>query len=539
MWRADDPQGGEAEKVKFDVVWYTRGIGLDLGCGPRKAFPHMLGVDSCADTALFGIPIKPDVVCKDAHDLDGEIEDASVDFIFSSHLLEHLQDTRAALANWWKKIKPGGHLVLYLPHRDFYPNVGQPGANPDHKHDFVPLDIQQHMAAIGSWDLLVEEERDGGTEYSFLQVFRKRERDDGLHHRPAYSPRPAKTACVVRYGGFGDSIQASNILPELKRQGYHVSFMTTPRGHDILKHDPHIDEFLIQDNDQVPNHELSDFWAAQAKRFDRFIQLSESVEGTLLAMPGRANHMWPDALRRRELGKNYLEFTADLAELPYRSDARFYAAPEEAAAASRYLVDIRSDLAGPLRIGMRLPERFFILWCLSGSSVHKFYPGQDLVMRRVLATIPEAVIITNGDEACQVLEAGWESQPRVRCESGKMGIRQTLTLAQHVDCVVGPETGVLNAVAFEPMGKVIMLSHSSPENLTKHWVNTDVLTPANTACYPCHRLHIGGEFCPRDQETRAAACQADIAPDRVYAAIRRHYDDWKLLRSIVRPEAMA
>jgi hypothetical protein len=68
---------------------------------------------------------------------------------------------------------------------------------------------------------------------------------------PQEFPHPC--ACVVRYGGFGDSIQAANILPELKRQGFHVVFMTLPRGQDILKHDPHIDDWLLQDDDQVPN----------------------------------------------------------------------------------------------------------------------------------------------------------------------------------------------------------------------------------------------------------------------------------------------
>lgn len=532
VWRAEDPQGDEAGKVKYEIVQYTRGVGLDLGCGPRKAFPHMIGVDSCADTALFGIAIKPDVTCQDASNLDAEIQDTSLDFIFSSHLLEHIQDTRAALANWWKKLKPGGHLVLYLPHRDLYPNIGKPGANPDHKHDFVPLDIQQHLAAIGSWDLLVEEVRAERMEYSFLQVFQKREREDGLHFRSAYEPKPDKTACVVRYGGFGDSIQAANILPELKRQGYHVTFMTTPRGQEILKHDPHIDAWLIQDQDQVPNQELAEYWAAQARRFTKFINLCESVEGTLLAMPGRANHMWPDSLRRSELGKNYLEFTSAIAELPYKSEARFYASDEEKARARGYLADFSHALAGPLRIGMRAPDRFVILWCLSGSSMHKFYPHQDEVIAAVLQTMPEACLIFNGDEACRLLESGWENEPRIRCESGKMGIRETLTLAQHVHCVVGPETGTLNAVAFEPVGKVIMLSHSSHENLTKHWHNTEVLTPADTSCYPCHRLHYGREFCREHPETGAAMCQIDIAPQRAYAAIRRHYDDWRLLRSL-------
>lgn len=358
----------------------------------------------------------------------------------------------------------------------------------------------------------------------------QRQTDDGLvDHLDATHP---KMACVVRYGGFGDSIQAANILPELKAQGYHVTFMTTPRGFEILQHDPHIDAWLMQDDDQVPNQELPLFWQEQAKRFDKFINLSESVEGTLLAFPGRTNHQWPDAVRRKRMGINYLEWTAELAELPYQSVSRFYSSDDEQKAAFRYLANFKNGLAGELTMGMRAPDRFNIMWCLSGSSMHKFYPHQDTVIAKVLGLIPEAVIVFNGDYACQILESGWENEPRIRCESGKMGIRETLTLAQAVDCVVGPETGVLNAVAFEPNGKVILLSHSSAENLTKHWSNTDTLTPADTSCYPCHRLHYGSEFCRPIEETGAAACQDDIHPDLVFAAIHRHYMDWCDLRKL-------
>jgi hypothetical protein len=142
------------------------------------------------------------------------------------------------------------------------------------------------------------------------------------------------------------------------------------------------------------------------------------------------------------------------------------------------------------------------------------------------------VIVFSGDEACQLLEQGWENQSRIRRESGKMGIRQTLALAQVVNLVVGPETGVLNAVAFEPNGKVIMLSHSSKENLSKHWVNTTTLTPANTPCYPCHRLHYDSQFCHLVEGTHAAACQDDIAPDSVFLAIMAHYRDWQDMRKL-------
>lgn len=337
-WRESDPCGQEADKVKYELVPYTRGIVLDLGCGPRKAFPHFLGIDSCVDTELFGIPIKPDLKVKDCADLSETVEDASVDGVFSSHLLEHIVDYKAALKDWWRCLKVGGHLSLYLPHRDFYPNIGTHGANPDHKSDFIPQDIIDAMhEAAPSWDLLVCEERNGGVEYSFLLVFQKLA--GSVQTQSWRLPKTAKkTACICRFGGYGDMLQTANILPTLKEQGFHVTVMTTPKGQDILRHDPHVDAWWIQDKDQVPNHELNAYWDVVSKKFDTFINLCESVEGTLLAMPGRANHRWPDAVRHKHMDVNYLEFTAELAGISYESRAKFYPSKQEDKAARARLL---------------------------------------------------------------------------------------------------------------------------------------------------------------------------------------------------------
>lgn len=513
-WRMDDPQGNEAAKVKYDIVPFTRGAVMDLGCGPHKAYRHFIGVDNLKDVELFGIQMRPDLVIPDCSDLQPHVNDASLDAIFSSHLLEHIPDAAAALRSWWQAIKVGGHLCLYLPHCGLYPRIGTPGANPDHKHDFHPDDIEALMRRVGGWDLLVNEVRDAGTEYSFLQIYRKRE--DGQHVLAWKHPPAAPTCCVVRYGGFGDQIQAANVLPELKRQGYHITFMTTPKGQDILRHDPHIDAWLLQDPDQVPNQELWEFWSVWARKFDKWVNLSSSVEDTLLARPGNPNHAWPHEVRNKYLNRNYLEFTAELAGVPYKSEARFYPSEDEQ---RRAVALMRADDPSA--------QAFNLLWVLSGSSPHKFYPGQDVVIERVLREIPEARLILTGDIACKILEAGWEEHPRILCTSGEMAIRDTLTVAQLADVVIGPETGVLNAVGFDAaVHKICLLSHSSAENLTKHWANATAVHARNTPCYPCHQLHTGMRYCREDAASGAAQCQVDIHPDEVFSAIRWQYALW-------------
>lgn len=509
MWRAEDPCGNESGKVLWELVRYTRGRGLDLGCGPSKAFPHFIGVDSFKDTELFGIQMKPDVVC-DVTKLD-LFTSASMDFVYSSHTLEHIVDHQSALKEWWRLVKPGGYLCLYLPHRDFYPNIGTDGANPDHVHDFDPQDIVDAMRDIGSWDLLRNEPRSDNREYSFLQVYKKR--TDGKTLYSHKKQKPEKRAAVVRYGAYGDAIQASSVLPGLKEQGYHVTFYTNPRSREVLENNPFIDEFYVQDTDQVPNAALQDFWTWESQKYDRWVNLSESVEGALLALPGRSNHVWPHEMRHKYMNVNYLEFTHDRAGVPFKNDQRFYPTDDEKAWARKERQRIGGD--------------FLIMYSLAGSSVHKVWPWMDHLFARILLAMKEARIVTVGDGGSQLLEQGWEKEPRVIRKAGVYTIRQSMSLLDQCDMVIGPETGMLNAAGLLSMPKIVFLSHSSEENLTKHWTNAFALSPADTACHPCHRMHYGFEHCNKDESLGVAKCQADISLERAWVAFDMAIHAWR------------
>lgn len=329
-----------------------------------------------------------------------------------------------------------------------------------------------------------------------------------MHHLYSHkNPKPAKTAAVLRWGAYGDALQAASILPWLKEQGYHITFYTVPHSHDILKHDPHIDRFVVQDVDQIENHRLGDFCAYTAKKYDKFINLSESVERTLLAMPGNVNHTWSHEMRHKHLNKNYIEFVHDIAGVPMPCRTKFYATQEEKSWA-------RSEYE---RIGGKV-----ILWVLSGSGIHKVWPHVDNAMDAVFRAHRDARIVLVGDKDCQALEAGWENTPQVHRRSGKWSMRQTMAFAQICDLVVGPETGVLNAVSMEPVEKIVILSHSSVENLTRDWVNCVSLTPQNTSCYPCHKLHAvqdGFKYCRQHEKSGIAACQMDIPARDMVSAI--------------------
>lgn len=496
MWKIDDPQGDEAAKVRWELVEYTNGRGLDLGCGQFKAFPHFIGVDNGHHWGMKGVDVHVET-CEDL----SLFADKSMDFIFSSHLLEHIVETEKALKEWYRVVKEGGYLILYLPHKELYPNVGKEGSNPDHKHDFMPDDIIKVMEKVGGWDLVRNETRSEGREYSFFQVYKRLASDK--HRFTCKAIQPKKKAAVIRYGAFGDAIQASTLYPILKKQGYHVTLYTTDGGYDISKHDPNIDKIIVQAKDQVPNAALPDFWGYIEKKYEKFVNLSESVEGSLLSLPGRTSHKWPKALRHKMQNVNYNEITHDLAGLPYKFEQRFHATDDEIAWAKEEKKKIGGNV---------------ILWSLSGSSVHKTWPGLDNIIARVMIERKDVKIVLVGDYLCKILEQGWEKEPRVICKSGEWSIRESIAFAQVADIVIGPETGLLNAVGMEKNHKLIILSHSSKENLTKHWKNTVAIEP-KTECYPCHMMHYNFEFCKRDEVTGCSQCQADITPDEVYTEL--------------------
>jgi len=60
--------------------------------------------------------------------------------VYSSHCLEHMRNPVEALQNWWRILKPGGHLIFLVPHRDLYEmkTILPSQWNVDHKWYFLP-----------------------------------------------------------------------------------------------------------------------------------------------------------------------------------------------------------------------------------------------------------------------------------------------------------------------------------------------------------------------------------------------------------------
>jgi SAM-dependent methyltransferase len=113
---------------------YVQGKGLDIGFGGDLVTPNAQGWDFEHGDAQY---------------LSG-LQNEQFDFVYSSHTLEHMQDPQTALSNWFRVLKKGGYLILYIPHRDLYEKKKNLPSrfNPNHTAFFL-IDKDESPDTIG------------------------------------------------------------------------------------------------------------------------------------------------------------------------------------------------------------------------------------------------------------------------------------------------------------------------------------------------------------------------------------------------------
>jgi predicted SAM-dependent methyltransferase len=110
---------------------FCSGKGVDVGCNREEwKFPGAYAVD-------------PSINEYDALNFPYE----NLDYIFSSHCLEHLHNWVDVLDYWTLKLKSGGALFLYLP--DYSQEYWKPWNNRKHLNIFTPQIISDYMNDCG------------------------------------------------------------------------------------------------------------------------------------------------------------------------------------------------------------------------------------------------------------------------------------------------------------------------------------------------------------------------------------------------------
>ena len=515
MWTPELSQGYEAQKCLSRVAGFLAGSGLDIGCGNKKIVETATGIDQAGEAAN----LKMDLSAPESLNVFG---DSVFDYVFSSHCLEDMVDWKGALAEWWRVIRFGGYLVLYGPDPEYYPKVGTAGANPAHKVDLPWEDVWECIKACGNAKLVHSSRHNETNEYSWQLVIQKQYsfmKRLSCYIRPKTTSKPValprqkvgkKEVLVVRYGAFGDAVWMTPVLKQLKEDGWYVVYNTTEYSAQVLKHCPWIDEFMLQPQDAITLEDLPAYWDGLEGHFDKIINMSGSVEGTLLKKEGTPEYDWGHNKRHKECNINYQDRTMDWAG--YKEGKYKGMLPE--------LHFTESEEHMIQTFLKPLEGKFLILWSLAGSSFHKHYPWTPYVTGELQAIYGDKIVVmTVGDKDCQMIQP---HGPNVIPKAGFLPIRASMLLTKYADLVVGPETGILNAAACYDTPKILLMSHSSEENLPKYWKNCTPLRAPDAPCQPCHRL-VYSNCCPKGKQDIAPVCSENITAKTVFDAIVKEY----------------
>jgi len=319
-----------------------------------------------------------------------------------------------------------------------------------------------------------------------------------------------KRVCIVRYGAWGDAIMMSPVLRKYKEEGWHVTLNCTEKCFEILRTNPYIDAFIVQKSNEIPMDKLEDHWKKLKRQFDKLVNLSGSVENSLLISPGQKEYTWNREKMAKRCNKNYYDNTMALAGFKKETG----------------LVGEMHFTKNEENFGKRIRKKykgFLVLWCLSGSSIHKIYPYAENVLHAIADGIPGVRIILIGEPGCKGLVS---PHKRIIDKCGEIGIREGCVLTKYVDLVVSPETSILNAVGCFDTPKIAILSHSSQENLTKYFRSCYNIVP-EVPCYPCHKLHYTRDTCPLNKDTNHPICMALLHPLKILNPIEKVYIAWK------------
>ena len=111
--------------------FFCKGIGYDIGYNKDEwKYPNAIGIDI-------------NNLNDDYH--ANNLPDGFVDYIYSSHCLEHLNDWVGALDHWTTRLHKGGIVFLYLPHPD--QGYWKPWNNRKHIHLLEPNHIKDYFTA--------------------------------------------------------------------------------------------------------------------------------------------------------------------------------------------------------------------------------------------------------------------------------------------------------------------------------------------------------------------------------------------------------
>ena len=303
-----------------------------------------------------------------------------------------------------------------------------------------------------------------------------------------------KTVFIMRGGtGIGDLLMTTPLPRLLVAEGYDVDVGVWPKNRAVMEANPFVRALVPYPEGQ---EQLLDWQAKIETGYDRVIDLGYTLEKKFLHRTDGFFGPIPsmEARRAAAAGKNYYTETrlaAGIEQSPGFDRPEIYASQEENGILDRYRHELKKD------------GRKQLFWNLNGSTKNKFLSKGLQYIKAVLAQVPGSIhhIITGTNFDA----ANLPDDPRVRIATWTL--RTSILLTQLVDVVIGPESGLVNAAGSYDTPKVILYSHSAPENLGGHFLNHYPICP-ECDCHPCYLIPLDWRE-TWDPSPRAMARQFD------------------------------
>jgi autotransporter strand-loop-strand O-heptosyltransferase len=158
----------ETSKARLLLSKFCLGYGIDIGMGGDKIVPHAIGIDLPSPYTNVGM---------DAIQLGGDgrnlkwFADETLDFVYSSHLLEDFINTGEVLSEWARVLKKDGLLILLLPDEQVYRKYCRDRGQGTNEHHQIENFSAEYVKTC--MDLKCIYESGIINDYSFALVFRK------------------------------------------------------------------------------------------------------------------------------------------------------------------------------------------------------------------------------------------------------------------------------------------------------------------------------------------------------------------------------
>lgn len=351
---------------------------------------------------------------------------------------------------------------------------------------------------------------------------------------------------IFRSGAYGDVLITTPVVRYLKSQGHDIIYVTSKRGMEVLKNNPHI-ERLIQHKEDVPVDKLAENIEGLRKKFncEKVIDFSESIEVALSQHPRSPNYKLSKPERLARFNRNFYEYAFEHAgfpnaimepyigtgisglKVPRDTSQNFYR--PELFFDKRELYDVR-DGGRHEAVDYVDEFKFNILMGMSGSGSNKAWPWSEPLAHMICENYPDVHIITVGDEKCRLIEP--ELEGRITNLSGRIPMRMSMELTGLVDLVIAPDTGIIHAAGCYDTPKILIVGHNTEECISKHFTNcyTVEADPKLSPCAPClYLIYDKNMQCPTVDECGGAVhCMARGIPlETVYNKFQELYAKFK------------